>query len=153
MNSEIDQYKAFVKQKGNSDCGVACLLSIIRFHQGNCSYEALQKICGTSQHGTSIQGIKQAANLGGLEAEAFRVEALRDFQKEVNFPCLLLVVNKQFLNHFIVCCELNNDKFYKIFDPAKGFEFWNEERLLSVWKSKVVVLLSPNQNFKTVRFD
>jgi ATP-binding cassette subfamily B protein len=152
MNLEIDLYKAFVKQQGHSDCGVACLLSIIRFHQGNCSYEALLKMCGTSQHGTSLQGIKQAANLGGLEAEAFWVEELRDFKKEVNFPCVLLVVNKQFLNHFIICCELKNKKFYKIFDPAKGFEFWNEEHLLSVWKSKVVVLFSPNQNFKKVRF-
>ena len=151
MNSEIDQYKAFVKQKGNSDCGVACLLSIIRFHQGNCSYEALLKMCGTSQHGTSLQGIKQAANLGGLEAEAFWVEELRDFKKEVNFPCVLLVVNKQFLNHFIICCELKNKKFYKIFDPAKGLEIWTEDHLVSVWKSKVVVLFSPNQNFKKVR--
>jgi ATP-binding cassette subfamily B protein len=151
MNSEIDQYKAFVKQKGNSDCGVACLLSIIRFHQGNCSYEALLKMCGTSQHGTSLQGIKQAANLGGLEADAFWVEELRDFKKEVNFPCVLLVVNKQFLNHFIICCELKNKKFYKIFDPAKGLEIWTEDHLVSVWKSKVVVLFSPNQNFKKVR--
>lgn len=152
MNSEIDQYKAFVRQKGNYDCGVACLLSIIRFHQGDCSYEALLKKCGTSQHGTSIQGIKQAANYGGLGAEAYLVGDLRDFEKEVNFPCVLLVVNKQFLNHFIVCCELKNEKFYKIFDPANGFEFWNEKHLISVWKSKVVVVFSPNQNFKKVRF-
>jgi ATP-binding cassette subfamily B protein len=150
MNSEIDQYKAFVKQKGNSDCGVACLLSIIRFHQGNCSYEALMKMSSTGKYGTSIQGIKQAANLGGLEAEGFFVEELRDFKKDVNFPCVLLVVNKQLLNHFIVCCEFYNEKFYKIFDPAKGFEFWNEERLLSVWKSRVVVLLTPNQNFNRI---
>lgn len=146
MNSENDQCKAFIRQKGNSDCGVACLLSIIRFHQGDCSYEALLKSCGTSQHGTSIQGIKQGANHWGLEAEAFLVEELRDFKKEVNFPCVLLVVNKQFLNHFIVCCELKNEKYYKIFDPAKGFEFWNEEHLLSVWNTKVVVLFSQNQN-------
>lgn len=153
MNSETDQYKSFVMQRDKSDCGVACLLSIIRFHQGNCSYEALLKMCGTSRYGTSIEGIKKAANLGGLEAEAFLVKELKDFKKEVNFPSVLLVVNKQLLNHFIVCCELNNDKFYKIFDPAKGFEFWNEERLLSVWKSKVVVLLSPNQNFQRISIE
>jgi ABC-type bacteriocin/lantibiotic exporter with double-glycine peptidase domain len=94
----------------------------------------------------------QAANQGGLEAEAFLIEELRDFKKEVNFPCILLVVNKQSLNHYIVCCESKNEKFYKIFDPANGFEFWNEEHLLSVWKSKVVVLFSPNLNFKKVRY-
>ena len=153
MNSTINQYKAFEMQRGKSDCGVACLFSIIRFYKGDCGYDALRIWSSANKNGTSLKGLKEAANQMGMEAEAFLVEELIDFKKEATFPCILHIINCKMQNHFIICCEPPNKNSFTIFDPVKGFENWNENQLLSVWKSRAVLLLVPHQNFIKVRFE
>jgi len=49
--------KSFVLQQDQSDCGVTCLLSIIKFHGGDSSLEHLRKISGTSKQGTTLLGL------------------------------------------------------------------------------------------------
>ena len=73
----------FVLQQGASDCGVACLLSIIRFYGGDSTLEHLRELSGTSIQGTSLLGLQQAATKLGFQAEAFEVEDLEVFKKEV----------------------------------------------------------------------
>ena len=134
-------------QRGRSDCGIACLLSMIRLYHGNGSRDELRMLSKSDTHGTSIKGLKRAANQWNLQADAFLVEELTDFKKEATFPCILLIVNRRGQNHFIICCESLKENFFQIFDPAKGFELWNEEHLVSCWKSKVVVIITPKQVF------
>lgn len=50
--------KGFVLQQDESDCGVACLLSIIRYHGGESSLERLRESSGTSIQGTSLLGLQ-----------------------------------------------------------------------------------------------
>nr|MBP6756349.1 hypothetical protein [Bacteroidia bacterium] len=52
----------FVLQHDMSDCGVACLLSIIKYYNGSGSLERLRELSGTSIQGTSMLGLQQAAS-------------------------------------------------------------------------------------------
>ncbi len=145
----------FVQQQGESDCGVACLLSVIRFHGGDASLERLRELSGTSIQGTSLLGLQQAANAMRLNAEAFEVEDLEVFKNEATFPCILHVVIDEKLEHYVILTALPSgagatDASGAIFDPANGFETWSEEKLLSVWKSKAVLMLNPSENFERV---
>lgn len=153
MNTAINKNKAFVRQRGQSDCGVACLLTILRLLEGDCSYDALKGWSGAGKNGISIEGIKVAAYRTGLKADAYKVNDLTDFKNEASFPCIIHVLNRQKLNHFVVCCGITKKGYYAIFDPAKGLEVWNENQLLTVWNSKAVLLFTPNNDFIKVVFD
>ncbi|WP_305951773.1 peptidase domain-containing ABC transporter [Emticicia oligotrophica] len=140
----------FVQQQGESDCGVACLLSVIRYHGGDASLERLRELSGTSIQGTSLLGLQQAANILGLEAEAFEVEDLEVFRQEATFPCILHVVIDEKLEHYVIAHKPPEGDIFNIFDPANGFETWNEEKLHLVWKSGAVLMLNPSENFERV---
>ena len=136
----------FVQQQGESDCGVACLLSVIRFHGGDASLERLRELSGTSIQGTSLLGLQQAANAMHIDAEAFEVEDLEVFKREAKFPCILHVVLDEKLEHYVLAHKPPEGGVFSIFDPANGFETWSEEKLLSVWKSKAVLMLNPSSS-------
>ena len=54
--------KSVVLQHDQNDCGVACLLSLIRYYGGNQSLEKLREYSGTTRQGTTLLGLYQAAN-------------------------------------------------------------------------------------------
>lgn len=61
--------KAFVLQQDSSDCGVACLRTLLRYYGSDASLERLRELSGTTKEGTTLLGLYQAANALGLEAE------------------------------------------------------------------------------------
>lgn len=64
--------KTFVMQHDQTDCGVACLLSLIRYYGGDCTLEKLRELSGTNTEGTSLLGLYQAAGQTGFTAEGVR---------------------------------------------------------------------------------
>jgi ATP-binding cassette, subfamily C, bacteriocin exporter len=142
--------KGFVLQQDESDCGVACLLSVIRYHGGESSLERLRESSGTSIQGTSLLGLQQSANNLNFQAEAFEVDDLEVFKKEASFPCILHVVIDGKLEHYIVCYGASTDGNFIIGDPGRGVEIWSEEELLSRWKTRAVLILNPTETFEKV---
>jgi len=63
-NVKINKEK-FEYQKGISDCGVACLVSIIQYFGENCDYKRIAKNINIGISGTNIIGLKNAARLAG----------------------------------------------------------------------------------------
>jgi ATP-binding cassette subfamily B protein len=87
-------------QLDESDCGVACLLSIIKFYQGNHSIEKLREFSGTTQQGTTLLGLYQVANSLGFNTEG--CEADIPSLIEHNQPVILHVVIDKQLQHYVV---------------------------------------------------
>lgn len=75
----------YIQQRDQTDCGVACLLSIIRMYGGDTTLENLREQSGTSLQGTSLLGLQQAAEKQNIAAEAFEVDDLQVFQNEASF--------------------------------------------------------------------
>lgn len=142
-NKQLD--KTFILQQDQSDCGVACLLSLIHYYQGSNSLEKLRELSGTTKQGTTLLGLFQASNqLGftslGNEAD---IQALIDH----NEPLILHVIIEERLQHYLVCYGFENNKFI-IGDPAKGIVFYTKEELEVIWKSKTCLTLTPNDGFE-----
>ena len=57
-----------VLQDGRMDCGICCLLSIIRFYGGDVSKEYLRKITNTNNDGVSAYNLIEACKLLGMDA-------------------------------------------------------------------------------------
>lgn len=143
-------HKIHSLQHDQTDCGVACLKSVLRFHGSDASLEKLRELSGTGIQGTTLLGLQEAALKKGLEAEAFEVHNLDEFKAEAAFPCILHVTLDR-LEHYVVCYKADTAG-YLIGDPAKGIELWLEEQLLGVWHTRAMLNLKPTEalELKTV---
>jgi ATP-binding cassette, subfamily C, bacteriocin exporter len=93
---------SFIRQQDQSDCGVACLASMVRHFGGEVSLQRLRALSGTSKQGTTLLGLCQAAQQIGLEAEGFEAESI-DILYELSHPVILHVLIDEKLEHYVVC--------------------------------------------------
>ena len=108
-----------VMQDGIKDCGICCLLSIIRFYGGEVSKEYLRELTNTTKEGVSLYNLIEAAKTIGFDAVGLtgKLEKI-DVN---NLPCIVhFIVNKSY-RHFVVLYDINQKKQQVILmDPAKG---------------------------------
>ncbi len=133
-------------QLDRSDCGVACLSSIIIFYKGHVNIEKLRELSGTTQQGTTLLGLYQGAMKCGFNAKG--TETGIGYLKTIERPCILHVVVDGVLQHYVVCYGCKNGVF-SIGDPALGMLQYSEEQLEAIWKSRVLLELEPTESFKT----
>lgn len=134
-------------QLDQSDCGAACLLSIIKFYNGNTSLEKIRELSGTTKQGTTMLGLYQAANQLGFNADGCEadMQALIDHKQ----PLILHTLIDNRLNHYVICYGYNEKDGFLIGDPAKGIAVLSIQELDKVWISKSCLTLEPNKNFVT----
>lgn len=142
--------KSFVLQHDQSDCGVACLLSLVQYYDGINSLEKLRKLSGTTKQGTTLLGLYQVANKVGFTAEGNEadIQTLIDHGE----PVILHVVIDDKLQHYVVCYGYENNQFI-IGDPAKGITNYSKAKLEKIWVSKTCLTLTPNDNFVKATID
>ena len=140
--------KNFTLQHGQSDCGPACLASVIQFHGGSYYLDEIRRITGTTRTGTKLLGLYQGANLLGFDVAGMEAEGI-DNLKELDQPAILHVILENRLQHYVVFYGFEGDQLI-IGDPAKGLDLWGREQLENVWRSKSLLKLTPNQHFKKV---
>jgi len=138
--------KTHTLQLDQSDCGVACLMSIIKLNEGINSLEKLRELSGTTKQGTTMLGLYQVANKIGFSAEGCEadMQALIDHKQ----PVILHVVIENQLQHYVVCYSYSpaSGKFL-IGDPAKGIYYLSATELENIWVSKTCLTLETNEYF------
>ncbi len=108
-----------VRQEGLKDCGVCCLLSIIRHYQGNISLELLRELTNTTKNGVSAYSLVEAAIKVGFNSYGMKM-SISDINQEI-LPIISHVIMNKSYQHFIVIYEINNlRKELLIMDPAIG---------------------------------
>ena len=137
--------ETFTLQHGRSDCGVACLASIIRYHGGAQTTEKIKEFSGASIEGVSLLGLFQAAENLGFDAEGLMAESVENL-KEFSNPVILHVTIENTLAHFVVFYGFKSIKAI-IGDPAKGVLTYSKDELNDIWKSKTLLNLIPNPHF------
>lgn len=149
--------KNFVLQHDSSDCGVACLRSILRFYEGDISLERLRELSGTSIQGTTLLGLYEAANNIGFDAEGCQADIVDLIQH--GEPTILHVVVDDNQQHYIVWygyekplarADILNKKDlgkHIVGDPAKGILELEDDELTQIWRSGKCLTLSPNGQF------
>lgn len=136
--------KTHTLQLDQSDCGVACLLSIIKLNGGTSSVEKLRELSGTTRQGTTLLGLYQAAKQLGFNAEGCEadIQALIDHKQ----PVILHVVIENQLQHYVVCYGYDEKRFL-IGDPGKGILYLSKDELEQIWISKTCLTLETNEKF------
>jgi|WetSurMetagenome_2_1015567.scaffolds.fasta_scaffold00040_5 ATP-binding cassette, subfamily C, bacteriocin exporter len=140
--------KYSVLQHDSTDCGAACLVSIIKYLGGNSSIEEIRKLSGTSQQGTSMLGLFQASKKYGLDSVGYEA-SINDI---IGFKDILIlhVINDKGFEHFIICYGFTDNKFI-IWDPAIGLKYLSENELKEIWISKKCLSVIPTPHFRFIK--
>lgn len=117
-----------IRQDDLKDCGISCLLMIIRYYHGDASKEYLRELTKTTKDGvTAFYLIKAAQQLG------FNTKALKgDFSllSKEDFPLIAHTIINNSYQHFVVVYEITKDKVI-IADPSYGIR----KLSFSEWKN------------------
>lgn len=107
------------RQSSASDCGVSCLLMIIRYYGGDISKEFLRVLTQTSRDGCDAYHLLEGARKLGFSCCGVRgdVMALRS----CDFPCIAHVKNSRQADHFVVLTKVEpSTRRVMILDPDLG---------------------------------
>ena len=108
-----------VKQEGIKDCGVCCLLSIIKHYGGNVSLEYLRELTNTTKNGVSAYNLVKAATKIGFNS--YGIETTIEKINNNMLPIISHVIVNRSYQHFIVIYSINKIKNkILIMDPAYG---------------------------------
>ncbi len=132
----------FVRQDGLKDCGIACLLMIIRTHKGDSSKEYLRVLTNTTKNGTTAYDLMIAG-----EKFHFTTFGLRGNLEDLNpdyFPVIGHMIKNKSYQHFVVIYHFDFEKRkVTIADPALGITTISEEEWEQVSTHQYIVFL-PN---------
>lgn len=128
--------KLVVLQEGNKDCGVCCLLSIIRYYNGNISLNKLMEMTKTTKNGTTFYNLSEVASKIGMASKAYYVD---DFNNISVYSCpFISQVIRNGYTHFVVVYKISKDKLL-IMDPALGSLYMSREKFLNIWTGYIMM--------------
>ncbi|HUW93120.1 MAG TPA: peptidase domain-containing ABC transporter [Bacteroidales bacterium] len=132
-------------QHDSTDCGAACLASVIRYFGGESGIEKIRKLSGTSQAGTSMLGLYQAALECGMEATGYEA-TINDI---IAFEGILIlhVTPERGYEHYMVAYGYADDRF-TVWDPASGLTFKSASEIERIWVSHKCLAVSPGKGFR-----
>ena len=129
--------KIIVMQDGIKECGASCLLSIIKYYDGNISLERLLELTNTTKEGTNFYNLQKAANEIGLISKGYKIDSI-DKLIDIEKPFISQIVKDNY-NHFVVVYKIKNDKI-TIMDPAKGMIKLNLNEFNNLWTGYILIL-------------
>lgn len=138
-----------VRQNGSMDCGVCCLLSVIRHYGGNLPIEYLREMTATDRNGVSAYNLVHTAQEIGFSAYGVRGE-LTDISS-LDLPIISHVILNKNLKHFVVIYKIDNIKRkVMIMDPAKGKRILTFAEF-SLMSSNNYIILKPIDTLPNIR--
>mgnify|MGYP002346651114 FL=1 len=131
-------------QHDSTDCGAACLASVIRYFGGESGIDRIRRLSGTSQSGTTMLGLFQAAQECGMEATGYEA-SVADI---IEFKGILIlhVTPEAGYEHYIVSYGYSEGKFI-IWDPARGLTHKTQGDIEKIWLSRKCLAVSPGRDF------
>ena len=130
-----------LRQHDATDCGVACLASIMRFHRRPISIMRLRQLAETDQQGTTLLGLSRAATQLGYSAKAVRGTA--DQLRHAPMPAIAHVLNSRGERHYVVLERANARRVW-LMDPESGDRQSSRRREFDGRWSGALLLLAPS---------
>jgi len=142
--------KILVRQQDQSDCGIAALQTVIRWHGGESFSEDLRIASGTNSDGTTMLGLIQAARENGFEADGYEMDI--EYLSKQTVPCILhLFIDGLGFHYMVYLGHISNKDLIILGDPDNGIKLYSTRELSKLWLSKSAVILSPNETFVKVK--
>jgi len=146
-----DNFKAY-RQLDYMDCGPTCLRMVARQYGKHFTLDELRDITFTSNQGTSLLNLSQAAEQLGFRTDAV-VTDLDTLTHDVPLPCIAHWKD----HHYIVIYRVTS-KYVYVADPAAGKLRYHKEEFLEGWQSLegqqgILLLVEPTPAFQELKSD
>lgn len=138
----------YVKQQTEADCGIACLLAIIRFYGHTVPREWLYKESHYTKEGVSMQGLLQAAEKLGFIGQG--VECSFNKLEPLSLPVIAHTKIQDRMYHFVVMVEVGKQTI-KIMDPASGYTRMTKEQFEKI-TTNYYLIVSPTSQLHSVTY-
>lgn len=142
--------KEIVLQDGIKDCGICCLLSVVKHYGGNISKEYLRELTSTNKNGVVASKLVETALFLGFDSYGLSGK-ITDLKKE-QLPIIAHVILNKSYKHFIVIYDINYlEKKIIVMDPARGKRImkFSEFNLLTSGNFIYLKPLKPIANFSS----
>lgn len=131
----------YIEQMNQTECGLCCCLSILRYYGSKESLLDLRKTIECGRDGYSFGKIKKIFESRGIIANSYRVKKLEVLQK-IRLPCIVFWSN----DHFVVLYKITKKHMY-IMNPARGYEKYRIGEFLEHF-SNAIMVAEPKEDFK-----
>lgn len=131
-------------QHDSTDCGAACLASIIRYSGGDSTIDQIRLLSGTSQSGTTMLGLYQAAKSSGMVATGYEA-TIKNITEYTGILILHVTPGKGY-EHYVVSYGYIDNRFI-IWDPARGLVLRTRDEVEKIWLSHKCLAVAPGKNF------
>ena len=139
--------KTEIIQEENMDCGVTCLLSIIRYYGGDASLESLRISSNTDSTGVNAYNLIKCANQFGFDAVGKKIKNINNN----NLPYIAHIKIDSKYDHFVVVYKIKTDSIY-LMDPASGYKWISLKDFYNVFDG-VVIELVPRSEISNNKVD
>ncbi|MCI8588630.1 MAG: peptidase domain-containing ABC transporter [Bacilli bacterium] len=136
----------FVKQETTKDCGISCLLMIIRYYHGNIPRERLRELTRTGRDGVTAYDLIEAAKKLNFSAIGVKGDTLELSKRDL--PCIAHVVVDGKYSHYVVVYKVNSKKIL-IADPASSLKMVTVEEFRRI-STKVFLIFSPRKKIPKI---
>ena len=130
-----------IRQHDIKDCGAACLLSIIKYYNGNISLEKIKLDTFISKDGITAFNLVNAAKKYGFDSYGIKITFDELKLGKVLLPAIAYLELQNGLRHYVVVYKITS-KYVRIMDPAKGIVKVKHEIFARDFKD-VLLIFSP----------
>lgn len=126
-----------VHQYNSKDCGVACLLSIIKYYGGNNTFENIRYLTKCDEKGVSALNLIEASKKLGFNSKGLKYDI--NFIYNIKLPAIAHVIINNYY-HYVVILKVYKEKIY-VFDPAKGNMTYTKLEFIKIWNGIILELI------------
>ena len=137
-----------VRQNDIQDCGICCLLSVIKYYKGFIPLEKLRLDTKTDRNGATAYNLINTAIKYGFNACGKKIDVLND---EIILPAIAHLEYENGLNHFVVIYKITKQDVY-IMNPAKGYEKKSLDDFKKIW-TNVILVFKPYRDIPFYKYN
>ena len=127
-----------IYQHNTKDCGAACLLTIIKYYNGNNTFENIRYLTKCDNYGITALNLVNASIKLGFKVTAIKCEY--DSLEKIKKPAICHVTINNNYNHYVVLEKIVKDKIF-VFDPAVGKRKYSKQEFIKIWNNIVIELI------------
>ena len=138
----------FVKQEGQMECGVACILMLIKYYNGYISTNKLKVMTKTTNCGTTVFNMVKALREIGFTADGVECDFNLLIKNNNMMPCISHVIINRSYNHFVVLYKITNNKII-IADPMVGLKKLSYSEFKKIYNN-ILIIAKPNKRIPKI---
>lgn len=136
--------------------GLASLLSIVRYHGAYSSLEEVRVLSGTNESGSTLFGLRNAANTLGFVAKGFKldIETLKESKSPIILSIISKITEQQGYGILFGLIQINGQEKFVWGDPLKGVSFLTQKQIEEIWSNNICLTVEPTaQLVKTADYN